>query len=151
MPSPIGLIELCANPEGIQAITFVDTQTQAETDTPILKKAAEQLAEYFNGHRQDFDLPLAAGGTAFQQQVWHALVSIPFGQTGSYLDIARKIGNPAAVRAVGAANGKNPLSIVVPCHRIIGSNGNLTGYAGGLERKAWLLQHEQSQQRLGDW
>nr|WP_269814682.1 methylated-DNA--[protein]-cysteine S-methyltransferase [Bowmanella yangjiangensis] len=151
MPSPIGLMELCAVEQGLQAITFVDAQTQAETDTPILKKAAEQLAEYFDGRRQDFDLPLAARGTAFQQQVWHALVSIPFGQTGSYLDIARKIGNPAAVRAVGAANGKNPLSIVVPCHRIIGSNGNLTGYAGGLERKAWLLQHEQSQQRLADW
>lgn len=150
MPSPIGLMELRAVEQGIQAITFVDAQTQTETETPTLKKAAEQLAEYFDGHRQDFELPLAARGTAFQQQVWRALISIPFGQTGSYLDIARKIGNPAAVRAVGAAKSKNPLSIVVPCHRIIGSNGTLTGYAGGLERKAWLLQHEHAQNTLGD-
>lgn len=151
LQSPIGLVEISAVTQGIRAIKFVEKPSFEAQQTPLLNLATEQLAGYFDGQRQVFDLPLAAQGTAFQQQVWNALLSIPFGQTASYLDIARKIGNPAAVRAVGAANGKNPLSVVVPCHRIIGSNGTLTGYAGGLERKAWLLQHEQPQPSLGDW
>ncbi|GGO66424.1 methylated-DNA--[protein]-cysteine S-methyltransferase [Bowmanella pacifica] len=151
LQSPIGLVEISAVTQGIRAIKFVEKRGFEAQQTPLLNLATEQLAGYFDGQRQVFDLPLAAQGTSFQQQVWNALLSIPFGQTASYLDIARKIGNPAAVRAVGAANGKNPLSVVVPCHRIIGSNGTLTGYAGGLERKAWLLQHEQLQPSLGDW
>jgi methylated-DNA-[protein]-cysteine S-methyltransferase len=111
-------------------------------ETPILARAATQLAEYFAGTRRTFDLPLAAAGTAFQQRVWQVLTTIPFGATWSYGELARAIGNPAASRAVGAANGKNPIGIIVPCHRVIGSNGTLTGYAGGLDMKQALLAHE---------
>ncbi|MCT6700255.1 methylated-DNA--[protein]-cysteine S-methyltransferase [Rheinheimera sp. 4Y26] len=107
-----------------------------------LQQALKQLKEYFAGQRTCFSLPLAATGTAFQQQVWQALLHIPYGQSCSYGAIADFIQNPKAVRAVGAANGRNPLAIVVPCHRVIGNNGSLTGYAGGLGRKVWLLQHE---------
>lgn len=112
-----------------------------------LQQALKQLKEYFAGQRTCFSLPLAATGTAFQQQVWQALVHIPYGQSCSYGAIADFIQNPKAVRAVGAANGRNPLAIVVPCHRVIGNNGSLTGYAGGLGRKVWLLQHEQQTQQ----
>lgn len=101
-----------------------------------------QLAEYFAGNRQAFDLKLAPQGTPFQRAVWRALGEIPFGTTCCYADIARRIGRPTAVRAVGAANGRNPVAIVVPCHRVIGRDGSLTGYAGGLDRKRWLLEHE---------
>ncbi|PAS30562.1 cysteine methyltransferase, partial [Vibrio cholerae] len=99
--------------------------------------------EYFSGQRTQFELPLAASGTAFQQSVWHALCKIPYGEIWSYQQLAEAIGNPKAVRAVGLANGKNPISIIVPCHRVVGKNGQLTGYAGGLERKAFLLELEQ--------
>jgi methylated-DNA-[protein]-cysteine S-methyltransferase len=108
----------------------------------ILDRAEQQLAEYFAGTRDRFELDLEFHGTEFQKKVWHALLTIPFGQTRSYLDIATQIGNPAAVRAVGAANGRNPISIVAPCHRVIGSSGSLTGFAGGLEAKALLLTLE---------
>ena len=104
--------------------------------------AAEQLQAYFAGNLQQFSLPLAAGGTAFQQQVWQALTTVPYGKTASYGDIAKAINNPKGVRAVGLANGKNPIGIIVPCHRVIGANGTLTGYAGGVDKKAWLLVHE---------
>jgi methylated-DNA-[protein]-cysteine S-methyltransferase len=103
---------------------------------------ASQLAAYFRGERRSFDLPLAPRGTEFQQLVWHALQRIPCGETRSYSDIAREIGRPAAVRAVGAANGANPIPIVIPCHRVVGSNGSLTGFGGGIETKRWLLAHE---------
>jgi len=106
------------------------------------RAALEQLSEYFAGKRTSFDLPLAPAGTPFQQQVWSALREIPFGETTTYGALAAKLGRPAASRAVGAANGRNPLSIVVPCHRVVGSTGELTGYAGGLARKRWLLEHE---------
>ncbi|WP_102794403.1 methylated-DNA--[protein]-cysteine S-methyltransferase [Bowmanella denitrificans] len=149
--SPIGLVEIAATHSGLCAIKFVETQRFDTQPTRLLDKAVTQLDEYFQGKRRQFELPLAAPGTEFQQQVWRALQTVDFGQTASYAQIARRIGNPAAVRAVGAANGKNPISILVPCHRIIGSNGTLTGYAGGIERKAWLLQHEQAQFSLGDW
>lgn len=104
--------------------------------------AIRQLAEYFSGQRQVFDLPLAPAGTEFQQKVWQALREIPFGQTESYGELAERIGQPKASRAVGAANGRNPIAVIVPCHRVIGSNGTLTGFGGGLDRKSWLLAHE---------
>ena len=115
-----------------------------EADDALLHAAAQQLDEYFAGNRTSFDLPLDPVGTEFQLAVWRELTNIPFGQTTSYAQQARRIGNPKALRAVGAANGRNPLSIVVPCHRVIGTNGSVTGYAGGLERKRYLLALEQS-------
>jgi methylated-DNA-[protein]-cysteine S-methyltransferase len=110
--------------------------------TRVLETAAAQLAEYFAGRRRTFDLPLAPRGTGFQQRVWRALSAIPYGETRSYGAIAASIGRPAASRAVGAANGKNPIWIIVPCHRVIGASGHLTGYAGGIAVKRWLLEHE---------
>lgn len=109
---------------------------------PLLADAAGQLTEYFAGDRTDFDLPLRLQGTDFQQRVWRALCDIPFGATWSYGELAAHIGNPTASRAVGLANGRNPISIIVPCHRVIGADGSLTGYGGGIERKRWLLAHE---------
>ncbi len=111
-------------------------------DAPPLKAAAGQLAAYFAGESGRFDVPVSLGGTAFQRLVWDELRAIPFGETVSYGELARRVGSPKAVRAVGAAVGRNPASIVVPCHRVIGSGGRLTGYAGGLDRKGWLLEHE---------
>lgn len=111
-------------------------------DDAALDEAVRQLREYFEGRRRTFALPLAPVGTPFQQRVWLALRDIPYGRTVSYGVIARSIGNPKGVRAVGLANGRNPISIIVPCHRVIGSDGTLTGYGGGIERKAWLLRHE---------
>ncbi|GHB09966.1 methylated-DNA--protein-cysteine methyltransferase [Salinicola rhizosphaerae] len=109
---------------------------------PYTRRCADQLDDYFAGQRETFDLTLTPDGTPFQQRVWQALADIPYGETRSYRDIATAIGAPNAVRAVGAANGRNPLALIVPCHRVIGSNGTLTGYAGGMARKAWLLEHE---------
>ena len=111
-------------------------------DHPVLIETEKQLREYFAGQRQVFSVPLDFGGTEFQNQVWQALLSIPFGETRTYTEIARQIGKPAAVRAVGAANGRNPISIIAPCHRVLGSTGNLTGFAGGLRAKAHLLALE---------
>lgn len=107
-------------------------------------QVTQQLLEYFNNRRQQFDLPLSPSGTEFQKQVWQQLYDIPFGETISYGFIAKALGRPSASRAVGAANGRNPISIIVPCHRVVASNGRLTGYAGGVERKQWLLQHERA-------
>lgn len=119
-----------------------------EPDHPVLRDTVRQLKEYFAGHRRVFDLPLEFRGTDFQRQAWARLLTIPFGETRSYLDIAKALGNPAAVRAVGAANGRNPISIIAPCHRVIGTSGALTGFGGGLEAKAWLLAHESPQRDL---
>jgi methylated-DNA-[protein]-cysteine S-methyltransferase len=115
--------------------------TEAPAAAP-LAAAARQLAEYFDGSRRSFDLPLAWRGTPFQESVWRALTAIPYGATVSYGELARRVGNPRASRAVGMANNRNPLSIFVPCHRVIGADGSLTGYGGGIERKRWLLAHE---------
>jgi len=115
---------------------------------PVLIEAERQLGEYFDGKRRSFSVPLDMRGTSFQKSVWEALLAIPFGETRSYRDLAKKLGNPRATRAVGAANGRNPISIIVPCHRVIGSNGNLTGFAGGLETKARLLELEQGYRAL---
>jgi methylated-DNA-[protein]-cysteine S-methyltransferase len=136
------MIELTATGVGVTSITFIERVTGSNDSSPILEAAATQLTEYFAGNRTSFDLPLAPEGTEFQRRVWSELRTIPFGETVSYLDIARSLGDTNAIRAVGAANGKNPIAIVVPCHRVIGSDGKLTGYAGGLWRKEWLLRYE---------
>jgi methylated-DNA-[protein]-cysteine S-methyltransferase len=140
--SPIGILEISGTEEGIASIIFVDEAGKTNSVPEVLNNAYIQLEEYFNGRRKVFDLKLDARGTDFQRKVWDELINIPFGETVTYKDIAIKLGDSNAVRAVGNANGKNPVSIVVPCHRVIGTNGKLTGYAGGLERKAWLLKHE---------
>jgi len=140
--SPIGLIELGGTAEALASIIFVKERRDDTVSNAILDEALGQLIEYFAGERHDFDVPLALAGSEFQQAVWTQLLTIPYGQMVSYQDIANALGNPQAVRAVGAANGQNPIAIIVPCHRVVGSNGKLVGYGGGLWRKEWLLQHE---------
>ncbi len=152
MPSPVGHIKLVASDQGLAAILWenddpkrVRLSPMAEApDHPVLLETEAQLKAYFAGERDRFDLPLDFVGTAFQKKVWAALLTIPYGETRTYSQIAQQIGHPTAVRAVGAANGKNPISIVAPCHRVIGSNGKLTGFAGGLEAKACLLTIERN-------
>ena len=142
LDTPIGTLRLVSNGAALVNIEFecqYGANEDVENSDAVLAACARQLTEYFAGNRRHFELPLAARGTSFQQSVWNALADIPYGELRSYRDIARTIGNPAAVRAVGAANGRNPLPIVVPCHRVIGSNGTLTGFAGGLEAKMFLL------------
>lgn len=146
-PSPLGDLLLTSNGAAITGLytpqhrAFLSARKGKENAAPFAQ-AIDELHEYFAGKRTSFTLPLAPVGTPFQQQVWQALLRIPHGETLSYGALARLLGNPAASRAVGLANGKNPISIIVPCHRVIASNGKLTGYAGGLEAKAWLLAHE---------
>lgn len=139
--TPVGPMGLAEEDGALVAVHFGELEGD-ETSTPLLERAAEQLGEYFRGERKDFELPLSASGTDFQRSVWKALTEIPFGETQNYLDVAKRIGNTKAVRAVGRANGQNPLAIVVPCHRVIGANGALTGFGGGMEAKRWLLDHE---------
>jgi methylated-DNA-[protein]-cysteine S-methyltransferase len=144
VPSPIGDLQLYSDGKHIVKIGFPREAAEPAVagDDAVLEACATQLAEYFSGVRHRFELPLAPRGTDFQQLVWQALRAIPYGQTRSYGEVARAIGRPGAVRAVGAANGRNPLPIVVPCHRVIGSDGSLTGFAGGLEAKTCLLELE---------
>ncbi len=142
MDTPLGILKIQASQNGVTHVIFCEEKVDAVTTNRITEKCKKQLTEYFSGVRITFDLPLEASGTAFQKKIWDALLTIKAGKTASYLDIAVMISNPKAVRAVGAANGKNPIGIIVPCHRVIGSDGTLTGYAGGLDRKAWLLKHE---------
>lgn len=146
MQSPIGTLCLCAEDDQLVELSLPDRPAPAgaEGHGGVLARTAAQLTEYFAGERRDFDLPLAPRGTAFQTAVWRALAQIPFGVTCSYGDLARVVGRPSASRAVGAANGKNPIAIILPCHRVIGSNGELTGYGGGLPLKRWLLDHERA-------
>jgi methylated-DNA-[protein]-cysteine S-methyltransferase len=152
MESPVGKLKLVASANALVAVLWErerpDRVTLAslklDPQQPILIETERQLREYFAGTRNKFDLPLEPTGSEFQKKVWWALREIPFGQTRSYLDLAKSVGSVKAVRAVGAANGKNPLSIVVPCHRVLGANGALTGFAGGLEVKAQLLALEAS-------
>jgi methylated-DNA-[protein]-cysteine S-methyltransferase len=139
--TPLGLMEVCCDAQAVKSISFVD-QTNVVQSNAITDLAKRQLREYFDTGREKFDLPLAPEGTTFQKLVWSALSTIEYGKTCCYSDIANIVKNPKAVRAVGSANGKNPMTIVVPCHRVIGANGSLTGYASGVERKAWLLNHE---------
>ena len=140
--SPLGPLELRAGDEGIASVLFVESIPENHTTPESLVELVSQLDEYFSGKRKEFSFPLAPEGTPFQKQVWQELQAIPFGEKRSYLDIAIKLGDRNATRAVGAANGKNPIAIIIPCHRVIGENGKLTGYAGGMWRKEWLLKHE---------
>lgn len=154
MPSPIGELLLLATEAGLVGVRFESTRHDPSLPAawkaddgrgPVgetLARARRQLEEYFAHHRTAFDLPLAARGTPFQERVWAALLEIPYGATSSYGGVARRIAAPNAVRAVGAANGKNPIPIIVPCHRVVGARGELTGFGGGIERKRWLLAHE---------
>ncbi|MSQ30345.1 MAG: methylated-DNA--[protein]-cysteine S-methyltransferase [Dehalococcoidia bacterium] len=155
--SPVGLLFIAATEHGVTHIGFLDnerdllpcvTRFEAETGEsatrggPECHEVRRQLTEYFAGRRTAFELTLAPNGTEWQRKVWHALSRIPKGETVAYGTIATRLGRPSASRAVGAANGRNPIAIIVPCHRVVGSNGTLTGYAGGLHRKQWLLAHE---------
>jgi methylated-DNA-[protein]-cysteine S-methyltransferase len=153
MDSPMGLLTLIATATGLRAVLWPSddparvppgevAKTTEATDHPVLVAAVDQLSEYFAGDRQSFDLLLDPIGTDFQQSAWMALRAIPYGTTVSYGEQAAAMGDKRKARAVGAANGRNPISIIVPCHRVVGSNGSLTGFAGGLESKQWLLDHE---------
>lgn len=147
-PSPVGRLLLAADHEGLRHIAFPTghrlpvPDEDWQEDTEALAQVIQQLGDYFGGLSTTFQLSLKPRGTDFQLQVWEALLAIPHGQTRSYGEIARAIGRPSAFRAVGAANGANPLPIVIPCHRVIGSDGSLTGFGGGLDIKRWLLAHE---------
>jgi methylated-DNA-[protein]-cysteine S-methyltransferase len=141
--SPIGRIIIISSETHLKSVTFSDEQVEvSETQPEILLKTVVQLDEYFDGTRTVFDLDLDPDGTDFQKKVWKKLLLVPCGETKSYRDIAIELGSPLNTRAVGTANGKNPVSIIIPCHRIIGHDGKMVGYAGGLERKKWLLLHE---------
>ena len=158
--TPLGIAKIIGDEDGISVISVSDEgelrampeqgQQTSETIPMVLKEAVSQLNDYFEGKRNDFTFKLNPSGTEFQKKVWKGLLEIPFGKTVSYLELSKKLGDVKAIRAVASANGKNPLWIVVPCHRVIGTDGSLTGYAGGLWRKKWLLEHESpiSQQSL---
>ena len=140
--TPIGIAKITGDENGISIISIAD-QGEISTTIPIvLQEAVSQLNDYFEGKRTAFTFKLNPSGTEFQQKVWKGLLEIPFGKTMSYMELSKKLGDVKAIRAVASANGKNPLWIVVPCHRVIGTDGSLTGYAGGLWRKKWLLEHE---------
>lgn len=149
--SPVGELTLVADERGLAAILWENDRPERvrlgplteKADHPVLVETERQLGEYFAGERRTFDVPLSFAGTDFQKRVWAALLAIPFGETRSYGEIASQLGNPGASRAVGAANGRNPISIIAPCHRVVGSTGKLTGFAGGLGAKAFLLELEQ--------
>lgn len=146
LETPVGLLEIFADEVGITRIVFNTATSQAIQPNEHTRRATQQLQEYIGRERKTFDLPLNPTGTRFQTEVWDQLIKLDYGQTVSYRYIAEQIGNPNACRAVGAANGRNPIGIVVPCHRVIGNNGTLTGYAGGIDRKRWLLALESGQQ-----
>jgi methylated-DNA-[protein]-cysteine S-methyltransferase len=141
--SEIGLLKIMGSDDGITFVGFVNEESSEKSEIhPLLKDCVQQLDEYFHGKRKDFSLNLKLQGTKFQKQVWNQLLKIPYGETVSYKNIADGIGNKKAVRAVGNANGSNNISIIIPCHRVIGNSGKLVGYGGGLDRKQWLLDHE---------
>ncbi|WP_418646535.1 methylated-DNA--[protein]-cysteine S-methyltransferase [Tenacibaculum insulae] len=147
--TPIGTAKIVGDESGIQSVTVLDDDFSTTTETidiksipACLQNCVTQLEEYFNGNRKKFDLKLNPKGTQFQQSVWNELLNIPFAKSSTYLEQTKQIGDPKAIRAVASANGKNPIWIIIPCHRVIGSDGSLTGYAGGIWRKKWLLEHE---------
>jgi methylated-DNA-[protein]-cysteine S-methyltransferase len=155
IPSPVGALLISADGEGLTGVSFeeerhprrrtddwIDVADATGRAVEILRETRRQLEEYFVGERREFDLPLAVVGTPFQRMVWEQLRRIPFGEAISYLELARRLGSAKAVRAVGGANGRNPIPIIVPCHRVLGADGSLTGFGGGIERKRWLLHHE---------
>lgn len=140
--TPLGIACITGSDEGITEIRVSDKDSLAPNIPDELRSVCTQLQEYFEGSRKNFEVPLRPEGTAFQQKVWAALLEIPYGKRISYMDLAKKLGDPRAVRAVAGANAKNPVWILIPCHRVVGTDGSLTGYAGGLHRKKWLLNHE---------
>ena len=148
VPAPIGRLIVASDGSAISGVWMANAHpsdarwADHRGNDAVLAQAREELLAYFDGRLRDFEIPLAPNGTDFQRRVWQELRSIPFGTTVSYAEVARRVSNTAAVRAVGAANGRNPIPIIVPCHRVIGSDGSLTGFGGGLERKRWLLDHE---------
>lgn len=146
LSTQLGVVTVTATGTAVVSVEFAaggESQHGDETPTGVLSDAVRQLEEYFAGLRTEFDLPIEVDGTDFQRAAWSVLAQIPHGETISYGEQARRMGRPTAVRAVGAANGRNPVPVIVPCHRVIGANGSLTGFAGGLEVKTWLLEHEQ--------
>jgi len=142
LKTPIGYLEVTGSENGIRTLEFLNFRVRPQHIPACLRACIAQLGEYFHGSRQYFDLKLDMQGSPFQLKIWNELLKVPYGSTISYLELARKTGNIKALRAVGGANGHNPVSIIVPCHRVIGSNGRLVGYRGGLKRKKWLLEHE---------
>ena len=140
--TPLGTAKIVGDENGIAVISILEKGELSATIPATLQETVSQLQDYFNGKRHDFNFKINPKGTEFQRKVWNELLNIPFGKTLSYLDLSKKLGDVKAIRAVASANGKNPLWIVVPCHRVIGTDGSLTGYAGGLWRKKWLLEHE---------
>ncbi|HNW99826.1 MAG TPA: methylated-DNA--[protein]-cysteine S-methyltransferase [Candidatus Cloacimonadota bacterium] len=141
--SPIGWLEISETEDAVSHLIFHDIEPQfASEDTPLLKRTAQELSEYFHGKRKHFDLPLILNRTYFRMKVWNELLNIPYGYTITYGELAANIGNPKASRAVGQANHHNPISIIIPCHRVIGADGSMTGYGGELWRKEWLLEFE---------
>ncbi|WP_147677074.1 methylated-DNA--[protein]-cysteine S-methyltransferase [Algibacter pacificus] len=147
--SPLGCTKIVGDADGISQVTVLNSEEKVTDIIPVvLEDCVMQLQEYFEGFRTQFNLKLNAQGTDFQKRVWEALEKIPYGKTTSYLALSKQLGDVKAIRAVANANGKNPLWIIVPCHRVIGSNGSLTGYAGGLSRKQWLLNHENTTKQL---
>jgi methylated-DNA-[protein]-cysteine S-methyltransferase len=142
LESPVGLLEIQSSEQGVQVVHFAEKRSFETEENVHNLLTIKQLEEYFEGKRKAFDLIFDLAGTSFQQRVWQELLTIPFGKTRSYMDIARALGDPKAIRAVGTANGRNNIAIIIPCHRVIGSDGSLTGYAGGLHRKKWLLDFE---------
>ena len=140
--TPLGIAQITGDANGITQISVIDEGDVSSEIPTGLQNAVTELNDYFQGKRTHFDFKLNPKGTEFQQKVWQALLEIPYGKTCSYMDLSKKLGDVKAIRAVASANGKNPLWIVVPCHRVIGTDGSLTGYAGGLWRKKWLLEHE---------
>ena len=143
--SPVGFLKITTNDLALLSVDFTDQYSESVDFKPeILLATVLQLSEYFSGTRTEFSLNLNPEGTGFQKKVWQLVESIPFGRTASYLDIARQSGSEKNTRAVGLANGKNPIPIIIPCHRVVGSSGKMTGYAGGIDRKKWLLLHEQN-------
>jgi methylated-DNA-[protein]-cysteine S-methyltransferase len=149
--TPVGTLTVVASDRGVRAVLWPDDRpgrvplvdvVELDGGHPVLDRARTELDEYFAGRRRGFDVPLDLQGTPFQVQVWHALAHIPFGTTSTYLEQARRLGRPTGARAVGAAIGRNPVSVVLPCHRVVGTGGALTGFAGGLDAKRWLLAHE---------
>lgn len=143
LESPVGLLEITADKQGLRSVFFQEQKTLEGKANTHTKKAVKELNEYFAGKRKKFSVKMNLQGTDFQLKVWEELQNIPHGKTTSYFDLSNKLGDVKAIRAVGTANGKNPIAIIIPCHRVVGRNGELTGYAGGLHRKEWLINFEQ--------
>ena len=142
LESPLGPLKITGTDKGVESVGFIDEIPENMPTDSSLALAVKQLKEYFEGSRKEFQIPLNPEGTSFQKKVWKLLETIPFGSTRSYQEMANALGDPKVIRAAASANGKNPIAIIIPCHRVIGSDGSLTGYAGGLHRKKWLLEHE---------